>query len=164
MKIAYIITASVTLLSAMVMSFIAGDFYFTDGHHFSILDIELAKSQHELLNMFAAMHADVQESVRHHLHVDYVFMLGCYPFVALVCLAAAKHFSGLWKKAFTALAFVQILPFAFDITENILLERWLSCASCGLEFSVFRIMVIAKFSIALGTYLVCSLLLVYNSF
>ncbi|HEY3405013.1 MAG TPA: hypothetical protein VGK59_16605 [Ohtaekwangia sp.] len=163
MKIAFIITASVTLISAILMGSIAENFYFSDGHHFSILDIEMADSKDDLALMFSAMNSDVLESVRLHLHVDYVFMVGCYPFVALVCFAQARYSSGLWKKVFTALAYAQVLPFAFDIIENISLEQWLDCTGCGLNFFVFRFMVIAKFSIALGAYLVCSLLLLYRS-
>lgn len=166
MKKLFTITLSLTIVSAIVMAVVGKGFHFKDGHAFSIMNLEMPGSEAALTEAYNNMDDGVLESVRAHLHADYFFMLGCYPFVALICLTVARTAAGTVKKIFLILAALQAVPFLFDVIENILLELWIPVpgeTAFTFNFAIFQAMVAMKFAIALGAYLTGSCVLIYRS-
>jgi hypothetical protein len=90
-------------------------------------------------------------------------MFGCYPFVALLCWLVARSSGKNLRLLFNTLAFLQVAPFVFDILENYSLQQWMHNKDAPLSFGVFKLLVTMKFILALGAFLVSSILLYYRA-
>lgn len=90
---------------------------------FSIMDLMMPLSERELVNMCLTMPESSKTAVRRQLTVDYLYMFGVYPGVALLCGIAANKMEHIGKWFFWILAAAQLLPWLFDILENIYLAR-----------------------------------------
>lgn len=88
---------------------------------FSIMDLELPLSERELVNIILTMPDNARRAVKHHLNVDYLFMAAVYPGIALLCGIAANKMDHIGKWFFWLLAALQVVPWLFDVLENIYL-------------------------------------------
>ncbi len=136
---------------------------------FNIFDLEFPSSELSLKVLIRQMDAGVKKHVVRHLWVDFIFMAGAYPAIFLLCLKASFKMVFWGKWIFLILAFLQILPWLFDILENLYLLRMVKKGSsepAGVTdggskanspaYNFFQFCVKTKFLIALvGT--VCSL-------
>jgi hypothetical protein len=147
---------AIFIITSAWMKKIAKNFY-TDvivTRPFSIFSLEFPGSDNKLSSLILKMNADVKRSVRKHLLVDFVFMLGTYPGIAILCFIAARAVhsdSELGSNILQGWAFAQIIPWLCDITENAILLYKLKNPTLVNEsrYSFFRIIVITKFFIAL---------------
>jgi hypothetical protein len=166
MKKLLIVSFSLTIISAAAMGIIGKGFHFKDNHRFSIMDLEMPGSEDALVNAYKNMDEGVLNDVRSHLHADYFFMVGCYTFIAMLCIAVAGNSGGILKKIFLAFAALQAMPFLFDVVENILLERWIPVPgeeAFTFNFMVFQTLVVAKFTIAVSAFVSGTVILIYRS-
>lgn len=151
----FFLCLAMTVVAFAVMKYFEKQFRFNDENNtsFSILDVEFAKSKDGLSGMYDKMDRSVRESLRAHLFTDYFFMTGCYPGIAALCLLVAVREKKL-RTLFVTLACLQVLPWLFDVTENIQLVCWMDNKECQESFSLFKILVRAKFGLAGGSFLV----------
>lgn len=116
----------------------------------SILGLELSYSSEKIEEIFSGISTEVATILKYHLRFDFIFMAGCFPGIACLCmLTAKKMISHRLKIILYSLAFLQIFAWSFDIIENYFLLKWLSNPAIGQEFSLFRIVVFLKWIIAL---------------
>jgi len=142
---------AITLAGSVAMHYIQATYFicpYPPGT-FSILNLELPESRTELVLLLR--NARYPGMVRAHLWVDFGFMLGCYPFLALLCWTAAQPYRGLVRVLLLTVAAAQALAFAFDVWENVQLLQWQrDVLAVPAELDGFKTMVLAKFGIALG--------------
>lgn len=141
----------------------ARNFQLKDGHHFTIMNVEMAESQEDLMQLFSTVDPDVLKSIDNNLKADYFFMFGCYPFVALLCWLVARSSGKVLRLLFITLAVLQLVPFIFDMLENYSLQQWMHNEDAPVSFGVFQLLVTTKFILALGAFLVSSILLYYRA-
>jgi hypothetical protein len=140
-----------TATSSWMMNKIAQNFYLNDNAHsrFTITDLELSKNKIVLQQKIGKMDAFVKQKVALHLKIDYVFMISCYIGVALICfIASSKTDNVTLKSVLMILGYLQIIAWAFDIIENLLLTKWLDNQDFSVNFGLFKTMVRAKFLLA----------------
>jgi hypothetical protein len=162
-RIVFYLTLSITLVTALIMMRQARNFRLKDGHQFTIMNMEMGESQEDLMQLFSTVDADVLESLNNNLKADYFFMFGCYPFVSLLCWLAARTSGKILRHLFFTLAFLQLVPLTFDLIENYSLQQWLHNKEAPVTFGVFQLLVTTKFILALGAFLVSSMLLYYRA-
>jgi hypothetical protein len=162
-RIVFYLTLSITLVTALIMMRQAQNFQLKGGHHFTILNVEMAESQEDLMQLFSTVDKDVLESINDNLNTDYFFMFGCYPFVALLCWLVARTSGKALRLLFITVAFLQVVPFTFDMLENYSLQQWMQKKDAPVGFGVFQLLVTTKFILALGAFLVSSILLYYRA-
>ena len=163
MKKLFLLTFLVALAGFVIMAIFSIDFQLIDGHYFTIMDLEMPGSKENLIALYAQMTPQVLTSVKKNLYADFLFMMGCYPFVALVCLAAARKSQGFWQRIFSTLAILQIFPFVFDVIENISLLKWIDDSAYLMNFLVFQSIVWVKFILAVGAFLLSLIFLLYTA-
>ena len=129
-------------------------FVLKNGERFSILDLQLPKSKTILQQLIANLGPGASASVLKQLKEDYFYMIAAYIGVALMCLVAKDYVHGRWIRILEILAFIQILPWIFDIIENIQVKNWVNGGAIPADLTLFKAMVIAKFAIALGAVVV----------
>lgn len=157
-----LLTASFVLfiLTSIIMGRLSGRF-FTMGkvrQSFSIFDLEFPSKSSELMKLLRGIDdlptQDAQDSkaaLRAHLIWDFVFMLGIYPLIFLLCWKASMKMDWIGKGLFIGLAWAQVLPLLFDVAENIYLLRKVSkpeTSTSAVHKTYLRI-VIGKWIIAL---------------
>ena len=117
---------------------------------FSIMQLELPCNEDSLRNLLNVIEEHrATPLVVQHLRVDFAFMPAVYIGIAFWLLLTGRT-NGRRNMLFVLLAILQILPWVFDIIENITLLNAISSAAHQLTMSVqtFRAMVYAKFIIA----------------
>jgi hypothetical protein len=117
---------AIFIITSVWMKNIAKNFYTNVPvvRPFSIFSLEFPGSDEKLSSLITKMTADVKQSVRKHLLVDYLFMAGTYPGIAILCFIAARAVhpdSELGSNILQAWAFAQLLPWVCDATENAIL-------------------------------------------
>jgi len=92
-------------------------------------------------------------------------MAGCYPGIACLCMMSREKVkSKNLKMILFLLASLQLGAWAFDITENYYLLKWLKNPVTGDEFSFYHIVVYSKWIIALTGALLAIVILVSSVF
>ena len=155
-----------TAVSSWMMNKIAQDFYLNDTSHsrFTITDLEFSKSKGVLQQKISKMDIFVKQKVALHLKVDYVFMISCYIGVAFICfIASSKTDSASLKSVLMILGYLQLVAWAFDIIENLLLSKWLYNQDFSINFGLFKTMVRAKFLLAITGLAAGLLALIFHS-
>ncbi len=154
------------VLSTIIMGRLSRRF-FTMGkvrQSFSIFDLEFPSKSSELMKLLRGIDdlppQDAQNSkagLRAHLLWDFVFMLGIYPLIFLLCWKASMKMDWIGKGLFIILAWAQVLPLLFDVAENIYLLRKVSKpeTSTSTVHKMYLRIVIGKWLIAL-VGLVCA--------
>jgi hypothetical protein len=146
---------AIFIITSMWMKKIAKNFYTNEPERpFSIFSLEFPGSDEKLSSLILKMNADVKQSVRRHLLVDYLFMFGTYPGIAILCCIAANAVhpdSELGSNILQGWAFAQIIPWLCDGIENAILLNKLKTPTPVNEstYSFYKKIVFIKFFISL---------------
>ena len=139
----------VFVATTFIMEWLAGDFWLND-EKFSMLGLELFYSKREIISILSQIKEPAKIALNYQLIVDFAFMAGVYPGVASICMMVREKISkNSLRNILFALAILQPVAWAFDITENIYLLNWVDKPEIGDEFGLYHNMVIAKWLIGL---------------
>lgn len=128
-----------------------------DGEKFSILGLELFYSKEKVAAILANMDDQVRGILKYHLVFDFAFMAGIFPGITSFCMIAREKTSNLpLRRMLFVLAILQLLAWGADVTENILLLKWVNNSSPGNGFYTFHLIVIGKWVIALTAVLIAT--------
>jgi len=138
----------IAIASSFILQWLATDFWVGDDQ-FSILGLELFYSKKQVIDVLTKIEQPARIALNYQLIFDFVFMAGIYPAIACLCMMAREKVNGQGLRNFLfALAILQPLAWAFDVTENIYLLTWLDKPEIGEEFSSYHNIVAAKWIIA----------------
>ena|SRR2546423_4823531 len=152
----------IVLASTFVMQWLAEDFWLKD-QKFSIIGLELFYSKFKVVEILSQIKEPAKIALNYQLIFDFVFMAGLYPGIASLCMMVReKSRKKSLRNILFALAILQPLAWAFDVTENIYLLNWLEKPEIGDEFSLYHNIVTAKWLIALIGFLAAILILLFR--
>lgn len=116
----------------------------------SIFGLELYYPASKIEEIFKGIDPHVKSILGYHLSFDFIFMAGCYPGIACLCMMASEKIkTRIIKRILIILAFMQIIAWGFDIIENYYLLQWLKNPLIGKEFTFYHAVVYSKWTIAL---------------
>ena len=131
----------------------------------SIFGLELFYPKEKIIEILSGTSDKVKTILSYHLSFDFIFMAGCYPGIACLCMMAAEKIkSKNIKRVLFVFAFLQVFAWAFDIIENYYLLKWLKQPIIGNEFGFYHVVVYSKWAIALSGALIALLTLVATLF
>ena len=131
----------------------------------SIFGLELFYPKEKIVEIFSGVSDKVKTILRYHLSFDFIFMAGCYPGIACLCMMARNKISRKSIKSILfAMAFLQIFGWTFDVVENYYLLKWLKSPMIGDEFIFYHIVVYSKWIIASTGALLAIVILVGSMF
>jgi hypothetical protein len=140
------------------MEWLATDFWLGD-RNFSILGLELFYSKKEVIQVLSQIKQPARIALNYQLIFDFAFMTGIYPAIASGCMLVREKISNsVYRNVLFALAVVQPVAWAFDITENTFILGWMEKPEIGDEFGMYHNIVAAKWLIALAGAL-CSIVM-----
>jgi len=120
----------------------------------SIFGLELFYPKEKIIEIFTGIDDKVKTILSYHLSFDFIFMAGCFPGIACLCMMAAEKISRInIKRILFILAFLQIIAWLFDIIENYYLLKWLKNPQIGDEFQFYHAVVYCKWIIAVTSAL-----------
>jgi hypothetical protein len=152
------------IAGAFAMKWMENDLLFNN-EKISIFGLELFYPKEKIVEIFSGITDKVRTILGYHLSFDFIFMTGCYPGIACLCMMAREKFkSKNLKMILFLLASLQLAAWAFDITENYYLLKWLKNPVIGDEFSFYHIVVYSKWIIALTGALLAIVILVSSVF
>lgn len=152
------------LASAFAMKWMESDMVFNH-EAISIFGLELFYPAKKIEEIFTGIDARVKTILGYHLSIDFVFMAGCFPGIACLCMMAAEKVKNRnFKRILFGLAFLQLFALAFDIIENYNLLKWLKNPEIGDEFGFYHAVVYSKWIIALTGALVALSTLLFSPF
>ena len=135
--------------SAFCMKWMENDLAYK-GEKISIFGLELFYSKEKIIEILSGIDDKVRTILNYHLNFDFIFMAGCYPGIACLCMMAAEKMGSInSKRILFLLAFIQLFAWAFDIAENYYLLKWLRQPIIGNEFGFYHVIVYSKWIIAL---------------
>ncbi len=138
------------LSATFCMKWMEADFWL-NGERFTILGLELFYSREKLVTILTGLDPLTRTILGYHLSFDFAFMAGIFPGILSLCmLAREKMRSDLWKKILLVLAWLQLLAWAGDITENLYLLKWVDKPVIGDEIAFFHFVVTAKWLMAIA--------------
>ena len=138
------------IASTFTMKWMESDLVFNN-EAISIFGLELYYPKEKIVEIFSGIDERVRIILSYHLHVDFVFMAGCYPGIACLCMMAAEKVNmKIFKAILFGLAFLQLVAWAFDIIENLYLLKWLKAPVIGDKFGFYHAVVYTKWGIALS--------------
>lgn len=143
-----IICVIVFYLTSCKMIRSSQNFLKANGQKFSIIDLELPKSRVFLQQLISDFAKGTKASVVKNLNEDYIFMVAAYIGIALMCFKARDFSNGNWPIILTWIGALQILPWIFDIYENIQIRKWVDGEKITNNLALFKLMVMTKFLIA----------------
>ena len=116
----------------------------------SIFGLELFYPKEKIIDIFSGINDKVRTILGYHLSFDFIFMAGCYPGIACLCMMARMEIGRKSIKSILfILAFLQIFGWTFDVIENFYLLKWLKNPVVGDEFGFYHVVVYSKWTIAL---------------
>jgi len=131
------------------MKWMENDLIYNDGK-ISIFGLELFYPKEKIVDIFSGINDKVRTILNYHLSFDFIFMAGCYPGIACLCMLAAEKMRSInIKRILFILAFIQLFAWVFDIVENYYLLKWLKRPNIGNEFTFYHVVVYSKWIIAL---------------
>jgi hypothetical protein len=137
------------IAGAFAMKWMENDLIY-DGGKISIFGLELFYPKEKIIEIFSGINDKVRTILNYHLSFDFIFMAGCYPGIASLCMMAAEKVSSVnIRRILFILAFIQLFAWAFDIAENCYLLKWLKRPNIGNEFTFYHVVVYSKWIIAL---------------
>ena len=156
--------AGLFIASSFAMKWMESDLVYK-GETISIFGLELFYSRERIIETFSGIDSKVKTILSYHLHFDFVFMAGCFPCIACLCMMAAEKANRKnIKRVLFILAFAQLFAWIFDLTENHYLLKWLNDPVIGDEFAFYHVVVITKWIIALAGALIAIVILVSSMF
>jgi len=158
----FLFSFGIAIASSFIMQWLAGDFWMGE-EKFSILGLELFYSKKQVIDVLTQIKQPAKIALNYQLIFDFAFMAGVYPAIASLCMMAREKITGKGGRNFLfALAILQPVAWAFDVTENIYLLNWLDKPEIGDEFSMYHNIVAAKWIIALVGFFAAMIFLVYR--
>ena len=152
------------IAGAFAMKWMENDLLFNN-EKISIFGLELFYPKEKIVEIFSGISDKVKTIMEYHLSFDFVFMAGCYPGIACLCMiVSAKAASKNLKRILFILAFMQIFGWTFDVIENYYLLKWLKNPVIGDEFGFYHVVVYSKWIIALMGALLAIVILVGSMF
>jgi len=152
------------IAGAFAMKWMENDLLFNN-EKISIFGLELFYPKEKIVEIFSGISDKVKTILEYHLSFDFIFMAGCYPGIASLCMiASAKVASKNLKRILFILAFMQIFGWTFDVIENYYLLKWLKNPVIGDEFDFYHVIVYSKWIIALTGALLAIVILVGSMF
>ncbi len=145
----FLVCAGLTLGAMFCMKWIEKDLLY-NGKIFSVLGLEISYPKEKVTEILTGIDDKTKTIVGYHLSFDFAFMAGVFPLIAAINMLARQKQT--WKyvrKLLLFLAFAQILAWAFDITENSYLRRWLQGQPIGSDFVLFHFFVFTKWILAI---------------
>lgn len=132
---------------------------------FSILDLEFAGTSKELTLILKGIKRlsdpldtkRCMQALKWQLYIDFLFMLTLYPLIAMMCIKVAMKMSNWGDNLYFYLAAAQLLPFIFDIAENVYLLKKINTPilSKTRVYNIYKNVVLAKWLVALAGF-ICS--------
>ena len=142
------------IAGAFAMKWMENDLLFNN-EKISIFGLELFYPKEKIVEIFSGISDKVRTILSYHLSFDFIFMAGCYPGIACLCMmASAKVNSKNLKRILFILAFLQIFGWTFDVIENYYLLKWLKSPVIDDEFGFYHAIVYSKWAIALTGVLI----------
>ena len=152
------------IAGAFTMKWMESDLIYNN-EKISIFGLELFYPKEKIIEIFSGTSDKVKTILSYHLSFDFIFMAGCYPGIACLCMMAAEKIkSQNIKRVLFVFAFLQVFAWAFDIIENYYLLKWLKQPIIGNEFGFYHVVVYSKWAIALSGALIALLTLVATLF
>ena len=152
------------IAGAFAMKWMESDLIYNN-EKISIFGLELFYPKEKIIEILSGISDKVKTILSYHLNFDFIFMAGCYPGIACLCMMAAEKIkSKNIKRVLFIFAFLQVFAWAFDIIENYYLLKWLKQPIIGNEFGFYHVIVYSKWAIALGGALIALLTLVATLF
>jgi hypothetical protein len=149
---------------AFAMKWMESDLLYNN-EKISIFGLELFYPKEKIIEIFSGINDKVRTILNYHLRFDFIFMAGCYPGIAALCMMAAERIrlKNIGRVLFI-FAFLQLFAWAFDMIENYYLLKWLSKPVIGNEFGFYHMVVYSKWGIALSGALIALSTLVATLF
>jgi len=145
----FLFSFGVAIASSFILQWLAGDFWLNN-EKFSILGLELFYPKRKVIDILSHIDLSTKLALNYQLIFDFVFMAGIYPAIASLCMMAREKQTATGARNFLfAVAILQPVAWAFDVTENIYLLGWLDKPEIGDEFGTYHNIVAAKWIIAL---------------
>ena len=160
----FLFSLGLFIAGAFAMKWIESDLIYNN-EKISIFGLELFYPKEKIIEILSRTSDKVKTILSYHLSFDFIFMAGCYPGIACLCMMAAEKIR--WKNIKRVLfifAFLQVFAWAFDIIENYYLLKWLKDPIIGDEFGFYHVIVYSKWAIALSGALIALLTLVATLF
>ena len=158
---------STAVLTSAWMASLVHDIQQKNKPGFSIMDLELPKSDTALLSSINDLHKNnAVKEIQLNLRVDYIFMPAIYLLIACWLLMIKKNTNKKINIILTILAFAQLLPWIFDIIENNHLLNAINTPgySLGMDLYTFKKLVTIKFIISIGGAAVALLVCIVKIF
>jgi hypothetical protein len=156
----FLFCAGTAIASSFILQWLANDFTM-DGKRFSILDLELFYPKFQLTTVLKKMDDTARIALNYHSIFDFVFMTGIYPGIAAFCMMTRERLGKkILREILFALAMLQPVAWAFDVTENVYLMNWVAAREPGDDLGVFHNIVAAKWLIGILGFLVALVLFV----
>ena len=150
--------------SSFAMKWMESDLIF-NGKMISIFGLELFYSREKIVEIFSGIDEKVRTILVYHLSFDFVFMSGCFPGIASLCMIAAEKIKKeSLRRMLLILALLQLIAWLFDIIENYYLLKWLKTPNIGNEFGFYHTVVYSKWIIALSATLIAISILIGSMF
>lgn len=150
------------IASSFAMKWMEADLVYQN-EQISIFGLELFYPANKIEEIFSGIDAQVKTILDYHLSIDFIFMAGCFPGIACLCMMAAEKINGRnFKRILFCLAFLQLVAWTFDIIENYHLLKWLKNPVIGDEFAFYHSVVYSKWIIALVGVLLALLAMLIN--
>ena len=160
----FLFTLGLFVAGAFAMKWMESDLLYNN-EKISIFGLELFYPKEKIIEIFSGINDKVKTILKYHLSFDFIFMAGCYPGIACLCMMAAEKIrSKPVKRLLFIFAFLQLFAWAFDIIENYYLLRWLKRPVIGNEFGFYHAVVYSKWAIALSGALIALSTLVATLF
>jgi len=152
------------IAGAFVMKWLEPDLVYNN-EKISIFGLELFYPKQKIAEILSGIDDKVKTILGYHLSFDFIFMAGCYPGIACLCMMAVSKVKGSdFKKLLFILACLQLFAWAFDIIENFYLLKWLKQPVIGNEFGFYHAVVYSKWIIALSAALISIVIHVSSMF
>ena len=152
------------IAGAFAMKWMESDLLYNN-EKISIFGLELFYPKEKIVDIFSRINDKVKTILGYHLRFDFIFMAGCYPGIASLCMMASAKVAGKnLKRILFILAFLQIFGWTFDVIENYYLLKWLKTPVISNEFGFYHIVVYSKWIIALMGALFAIAILVGSMF
>lgn len=155
MMLYFMLAFTLMLFTALWMVLLGKKFrYFSeDGVEipFSILDLQFPSSEKELCHIMQGLSPVAGKALRAHLWIDFLFMAGFYPTIAILCIIVGYK-TDVGQYFFWLMAALQLFAWLFDILENGYCLRKLRkpvVNTTSNAFKTYSFVVYAKFIICL---------------
>ncbi|WP_343307500.1 hypothetical protein AAHN97_10220 [Chitinophaga niabensis] len=153
MMLYFMLSFTLMLFTALWMLLLGKKFSYRDAGGveipFSILDLQFPSSEQELCTIMKGLSPAAGKALRAHLWVDYLFMAGFYPSIAILCIIVGYK-TDVGQYFFWLMAALQLAAWLFDMLENGYCLRKLRKPVPGTTFQSYSFFVYAKFILCLA--------------